>query len=142
MTLLSPAGSRESLIAAVQNGADAVYLGGSAFNARRFAGNFSEEELLWAVDYCHARGVAVNVTFNTLLFDKELAAALSYGRFLYEAGVDAAIVQDLGLVRMLRSELPGLVLHASTQMGISASILRIWRRIASRIASSPALPLP
>ena len=119
MTLLSPAGSRESLIAAVQNGADAVYLGGSAFNARRFAGNFSEEELLWAVDYCHARGVAVNVTFNTLLFDKELAAALSYGRFLYEAGVDAAIVQDLGLVRMLRSELPGLVLHASTQMGIS-----------------------
>ena len=119
MTLLSPAGSRESLIAAVQNGADAVYLGGSAFNARRFAGNFSEEELLWAVDYCHARGVAVNVTFNTLLFDKELAAALSYGRFLYEAGVDAAIVQDLGLVRMLHSELPGLVLHASTQMGIS-----------------------
>ena len=119
MTLLSPAGSRESLIAAVQNGADAVYLGGSAFNARRFAGNFSEEELLWAVDYCHVRGVAVNVTFNTLLFDKELAAALSYGRFLYEVGVDAAIVQDLGLVRMLRSELPGLVLHASTQMGIS-----------------------
>ena len=119
MTLLSPAGSRESLIAAVQNGADAVYLGGSAFNARRFAGNFSEEELLWAVDYCHVRGVAVNVTFNTLLFDKELAAALSYGRFLYEAGVDAAIVQDLGLVRMLHSELPGLVLHASTQMGIS-----------------------
>lgn len=119
MTLLSPAGSRESLIAAVQNGADAVYLGGSAFNARRFAGNFSEEELLWAVDYCHARGVAVNVTFNTLLFDKEFAAALSYGRFLYEAGVDAAIVQDLGLVRMLRGELPGLVLHASTQMGIS-----------------------
>lgn len=119
MTLLSPAGSRESLIAAVQNGADAVYLGGSAFNARRFAGNFSEEELLWAVDYCHVRGVAVNVTFNTLLFGKELAAALSYGRFLYEAGVDAAIVQDLGLVRMLRSELPGLVLHASTQMGIS-----------------------
>ena len=119
MTLLSPAGSRESLIAAVQNGADAVYLGGSAFNARRFAGNFSDEELLWAVDYCHARGVAVNVTFNTLLFDKELAAALSYGRFLYEAGVDAAIVQDLGLVRMLHSELPGLVLHASTQMGIS-----------------------
>ena len=119
MTLLSPAGSRESLIAAVQNGADAVYLGGSAFNARRFAGNFSEEELLWAVDYCHVRGVAVNVTFNTLLFDKELAAALSYGRFLYEVGVDAAIVQDLGLVRMLHSELPGLVLHASTQMGIS-----------------------
>lgn len=102
----------------MQNGADAVYLGGSAFNARRFAGNFSDEELLWAIEYCHARGVSVNVTFNTLLFDKELPAALSYGRFLYEAGVDAAIVQDLGLVRLLRENLPGLVLHASTQMGI------------------------
>ena len=102
MALLSPAGSRESLIAAVQNGADAVYLGGSAFNARRFAGNFSDEELLWAIEYCHARGVSVNVTFNTLLFDKELPAALSYGRFLYEAGADAAIVQDLGLVHLLR----------------------------------------
>ena len=118
MALLSPAGSRESLIAAVQNGADAVYLGGSAFNARRFAGNFSDEELLWAIEYCHARGVSVNVTFNTLLFDKELPAALSYGRFLYEAGADAAIVQDLGLVHLLRENLPGLVLHASTQMGI------------------------
>ena len=85
MALLSPAGSRESLIAAVQNGADAVYLGGSAFNARRFAGNFSDEELLWAIEYCHARGVSVNVTFNTLLFDKELPAALSYGRFLSAA---------------------------------------------------------
>ena len=71
MTLLSPAGSRESLIAAVQNGADAVYLGGSAFNARRFADNFDDSALRWAFDYCHARGVAVHITFNTLLFDKE-----------------------------------------------------------------------
>ena len=64
MTLLSPAGSRESLIAAVQNGADAVYLGGSAFNARRFADNFDDSALRWAFDYCHARGVAVHVTFT------------------------------------------------------------------------------
>lgn len=119
ITLLSPAGSRESLIAAVQNGADAVYLGGSAFNARRFAGNFSDEELPWAVDYCHARGVEVNITFNTLLFDRELADALSYGRFLYGLGVDSVIVQDLGLARILHENLPDLTLHASTQMGIS-----------------------
>jgi len=118
ITLLSPAGSRESLIAAVQNGADAVYLGGSAFNARRFAGNFTDEELGWAVDYCHARGVEVNVTFNTLLFDKELEDALSYGCFLYGLGVDSVIVQDIGLARILRENIPGLILHASTQMGI------------------------
>ncbi len=118
ITLLSPAGSKESLIAAVQNGADAVYLGGSAFNARRFAGNFSDDELSWAVDYCHARGVEVNVTFNTLLFDKELSDALSYGSFLYGLGVDSVIVQDLGLAHILHENLPGLTLHASTQMGI------------------------
>ncbi len=143
MALLSPAGSRESLIAAVQNGADAVYLGGSAFNARRFAGNFDDEALLWALDYCHARGVAVNVTFNTLLFDKELPAALSYGRFLYEAGVDAAIVQDLGLVRMLQANLPGLVLHGSTQMGIcDLEGARVARELGlSRVVLARELPL-
>ncbi len=143
MTLLSPAGSRESLIAAVQNGADAVYLGGSAFNARRFADNFDDSALRWAFDYCHARGVAVHVTFNTLLFDKELDAALSYGRFLYEAGADAAIVQDFGLVRMLRENLPQLVLHASTQMGIcSLEGVQIAEKMGlSRVVLAREMPL-
>ena len=116
--LLSPAGAWEQLTAAVQNGADAVYLGGKSFSARRFAGNFEEEELRRALDYCHERGVRVYVTFNTLLLDRELSTALGYAGFLYEAGADALIVQDMGLIRMLRSNFPDLPLHASTQMGV------------------------
>ena len=72
MELLSPAGSREALIAAVQNGADAVYFGGSMFNARRFAANFDDHGLISAIDYCHERGGKVNITLNTLLLDKEI----------------------------------------------------------------------
>lgn len=118
MELLSPAGSFEALTAAVQNGSDAVYLGGSAFNARRYAGNFDEEGMIRALDYCHLRGVKVFVTFNTLILDRELHEALDYAGFLYESGADALIVQDLGLVRMLRRNFPDLELHASTQMGV------------------------
>ncbi len=118
LELLAPAGAREQLTAAVQNGADAVYLGGKAFSARRFAGNFNEEELVRALDYCHERGVRVYVTFNTLLLDRELQAALDYAGFLYKSGADALIVQDMGLIRILRPNFPDLPLHASTQMGV------------------------
>lgn len=118
MELLSPAGSRESLVAAVQNGADAVYFGGGLFNARRNAANFEGEALAEAVSYCRLRGVKTYVTLNTLLFDKELEAALLFARSLYTHGVDAVIVQDLGLVSLLKKHLPYLALHASTQMGV------------------------
>ena len=118
LELLSPAGERDSLTAAVQNGADAVYLGGRAFSARRYAGNFDDAALRETLDYCHIRGVKAYVAVNTLLLDRELSEALSYAAYLYEVGADALIVQDLGLVRAIKSALPELTLHASTQMTI------------------------
>ncbi len=118
LELLSPAGERDSLTAAVQNGADAVYLGGRAFSARRYAGNFDDATLREALDYCHIRNVKAYVAVNTLLLDRELQDALSYAAYLYEIGADALIVQDIGLVRAIKSALPDLTLHASTQMTI------------------------
>ena len=118
MELLSPAGSREAMRAAVNNGADAIYMGGSAFNARRFASNFSDAELQQALDYCHVRGVKVYVTLNILTLDREFSDAVNYAAFLCKAGADAAIIQDVGLAAFLRREIPELPLHASTQMGI------------------------
>ena len=118
MELLSPAGSREALTAAVQNGADAVYFGGGSFNARRFADNFEGDGIISAVDYCHERGVRAYITLNTLVFDRELCDALVFAEQLYRIGVDAVLVQDLGLAGLIRRNLPELTLHASTQMGI------------------------
>lgn len=118
MELLSPAGSRDALRAAVNNGADAVYMGGSAFNARRFASNFSDAELQQALDYCHGRGVKAYITLNILTLDKEFSDAARYAAFLCRAGADAVIIQDVGLAAFLRKEVPELPLHASTQMGI------------------------
>jgi len=118
MELLAPAGTRESLIAAVENGADAVYLGGKSFNARRFAANFTDQELIEAVNYCHVRGVKVYITVNTLIHEHEIAAALEYILFLFNSGVDAVIVQDLGLAYLVATIFPELQLHASTQMFI------------------------
>lgn len=113
--LLVPAGSMEPLIAAVENGADAVYVGGRLFNARMNAGNFDDERMQQALDYAHARGVKVFVTMNTLIFDEEMEEAVEYAGFLYRAGVDALIVQDLGLGRRIHEELPDFPLHLSTQ---------------------------
>lgn len=118
MELLSPAGSMDCLVAAVQNGADAVYFGGSILNARRFADNFAGENLVKALDYCHERNVRAYITLNTLVFDRELSSALQFAEQLHRFGADAVLVQDLGLASILRKELPGLILHASTQMGI------------------------
>ena len=102
MELLSPAGNFDSLVAAVQSGADAVYLGFGGFNARRSAGNFAGADFERAVEYCHARGVKVHVTLNTLIKENELdgfaAAALEAAR----AGVDAVIVQDLGGAALIK----------------------------------------
>ena len=116
--LLAPAGGREALTAAVQNGADAVYLGARLFNARRGADNFDEGGLREAVSYCHAHGVRVHVTLNTLVRDGEMAALEGQIREVAEAGADAAIVQDLGVAALVRQMAPGLSLHASTQMAV------------------------
>ncbi|MEG2353815.1 MAG: DUF3656 domain-containing protein [Clostridium sp.] len=116
--LLAPAGSFESLIAAVQSGADAVYLGGSKFSARAYASNFDEAEMSRAVEYCHGYGVKVYITINTLLKDKEIKEALEYAKFLYRIGVDALIVQDTGLVFLIKQCIPEFEIHASTQMSI------------------------
>ena len=118
LELLSPAGSMESVTAAVQNGADAIYLGYGDFNARRNAKNFTREELASAVSYCHLRGCRVHLTMNTLLTDRELAAAAELAADISQMGVDAVIVQDLGVVRMLRQVAPDLSIHGSTQMTV------------------------
>lgn len=118
MELLAPAGSVQALHAAVQNGADAVYLGYGDFNARRNAKNFSAEELQTALSYCHLRGVKVYLTLNTLLTDRELPAALETAGFANALGIDAVLVQDMGLCRLLAQAYPDLPLHASTQMTI------------------------
>ena len=119
--LLAPAGSPEALRAAVEHGADAVYLGWGTFNARRGAQNFSEEEFAQAVAYCHVRGVRVFLTLNILLTDRELPEALETARAASRLGVDAALVQDWGLLDLLRRTLPDLPLHASTQMSVFTS---------------------
>ena len=116
--LLSPAGSPESVIAAVQNGADAVYLGLGDFNARRGAKNFTEEEFRKALRYCRVRGCKVYVTLNTLVDDREMAQAVDCARMASDLGADGLIVQDLGLVSAIRRALPDIPLHASTQMSI------------------------
>ncbi|MCQ5129219.1 U32 family peptidase [Butyricicoccus faecihominis] len=116
--LLSPAGAPESVRAAVQAGAGAVYMGYGSFNARRSAKGFSQDEMAEAIAYCRARGVKTNITLNILTTDRELSGALNDAKFLYEAGADALIVQDLGLASLLRRHAPDLDLHASTQMTV------------------------
>ncbi len=116
--LLAPAGNYEAFLAAVENGADAVYLGGKLLNARQFAGNFDNEELQKAIDYAHARGVKVLLTLNTLVLEEELEEALDYAARAYEMGIDAFIVQDLGLATKLKQLIPHIPLHGSTQMSI------------------------
>ena len=116
LEVLAPAGSTESLIAAVRCGAAAVYLGFSEFNARRAAHNFTEDELTEAVAYCHARGVKVHLALNTLVRDDELDGALRVAECACRLGVDAIIVQDLGLARCIHAAAPTMPLHASTQL--------------------------
>lgn len=119
--LLSPAGTMECFYAAVEAGADAVYVGGELFSARAFAGNFSREELSRAVVYAHAYGVKLYVAVNTLLFDGELPEALDYVGYLDEIGVDAVIVADMGLAAAIALQYPRLPMHASTQASVHDS---------------------
>lgn len=114
--LLSPAGNIQCLKAAVQNGADAVYLGGKLFGARAYAGNFTKEELKEAVDYCHLYGVRIYITVNTIIYQNEVEDFLSYIEYLYSIGVDALIMQDIGMISLVRKNFPDIEIHASTQM--------------------------
>lgn len=116
--LLAPAGDWEAFQAAVQNGADAVYLGGKLFNARQYAGNFDEENLEKALDYAHIRNTRVYLTMNTLIADREMEEAVAFAGDAWRMGIDGIIVQDLGLASMLRKYYPGIILHGSTQMTI------------------------
>ncbi len=116
--LLAPAGGKEALVAAIQNGADAVYLGAQMLNARAGAGNFDRDALRWAVEYAHERGARIHVTVNTMVKESEGDLLEQVAEQIAFAGADAAIVQDLGAARALRAMLPSLQLHASTQMAV------------------------
>ncbi|MEG1870939.1 MAG: peptidase U32 family protein, partial [Peptostreptococcaceae bacterium] len=114
--LLAPVGSFEALKAAVQNGANAVYLGGKDFSARASANNFDRDELKEAVKYAHIRDVQVFVTANTLIKQDEIESFVEYAKFLYDIDVDAIILQDIGVAKLIKRLLPDFELHASTQM--------------------------
>lgn len=116
LEILAPVGSFESLRAAVQNGANAVYLGGKDFSARASAANFGRDELEEAVKYCHIRGVRLFVTANTIIKQNEVEDFIEYMRFLYNIDVDAVIVQDIGMAMLIKKLMPDFELHASTQM--------------------------
>ena len=118
--ILAPAGSMESMMAAVQAGADAIYMGGSRFGARAYADNPEEDRFLEAIDYVHLHGCRLYMTVNTVLKDREIKEALfSYLRPYYEAGLDAVIVQDMGVLRFISRHFPKLAIHASTQMTLT-----------------------
>lgn len=119
MKILSPAGSYESMVAAVKTGADAVYLGLDSFNARQGAENFTEDSLKDAVFYCHKRGVEVFVTLNTLVYDNEIAKITKVIEVIYNALADGVIVQDLGVAKLVKQIAPDLRLVASTQMTVN-----------------------
>lgn len=114
--LLSPSGSMESLKAGIQNGADAIYLGGSSFGARASATNFDNDELIEAVKYAKLRNVYIFVTVNTSIKENEIEELISYTDFLYKIGVDAIILSDIGVAEVLRKRYPNMELHASTQI--------------------------
>ena len=116
--LLAPVGSYDAFLAAIENGANAVYLGGKLFNARANASNFELDELKKMVEYAHLRDVKIHVTLNTLLSNNEINEALDFAYDLYNIGIDATIVQDLGLAKVIHENIPNLPLHASTQMSI------------------------
>lgn len=114
--LLSPVGNMKALYATVQNGADAVYLGGKFFTARKFSDNFTYEELKEAVYYTHLYGVKIYITVNTIVYEEEVKSFLEYIDYLYVIGVDALIMQDIGMISLVRERYPDLEIHASTQL--------------------------
>lgn len=141
--ILAPAGSLESMRAAVAAGADAVYIGGSRFGARAFANNLDEETMLGAIDYVHLHGCRIYMTVNTLVKEGELAELVPYLRPYVERGLDAVIVQDMGVFAVVRKAFPELPIHASTQMTITnpQSAKRMMELGASRVVTARELSL-
>ena len=119
--LLAPAGSFDILKAVINAGADAVYAAGARFGARAYAQNFTEEELLSAIDFVHVKGKKFYLTVNTLLKEQEVASLYDDLCPLYEAGLDAVIIQDLGVMQLIRDFFPDLAIHASTQMTVTGA---------------------
>jgi len=113
--LLSPAGDMKSLKSAVHNGADAIYLSGKNYGARKFANNFTMEEIEEAIKYCHLYDVKVYITINTMIYSDEIDELINYIKTIHEFGVDAVIMQDIGLIKLVRETFPNLEIHASTQ---------------------------
>lgn len=143
--LLAPAGSYETFCAVIRAGADAVYLGGSQFGARAYADNFTEEELLAAIDYAHLHGRKVYLTVNTLFKEEELEHRLyDYLRPYYEQGLDAVIVQDMGALSLIRREFPDMEIHTSTQMTVTGADGAAYMKSlgASRVVTARELSLP
>lgn len=123
LELLAPAGSMEALKAAVQNGANAVYLGCGSFHARQGAKNFTPQTLTEAIKYCHIRGVQVHLTMNTLVSDRESAEAAELIAHAARSGVDAFIVQDLGILGLCHQIAPQVPIHGSTHINATRSFL-------------------
>ncbi|MCI5867844.1 MAG: U32 family peptidase [Methanosphaera sp.] len=124
--LLAPAGSYDILVVAINSGADAVYIAGQRYGARAFADNFTSEELEKAVEYAHLNGASIHVTVNTLFNSKEILDVLKYIQFLYRIGVDAIIVQDVGLVYLVNKYIPDMEIHSSTQMTLRDYESILW----------------
>ena len=141
--LLAPAGSRESFLEAINNGANAIYLAGKNFNARNFVKNFTINEIKEMIFYAHLRDVKIYVTVNTLIKDSEIKEALDFVCELYKANVDAILVQDIGLIDILHKAIPDLVLHASTQMNCVCleDAIRFKNMGISRIVLARECPL-
>ena len=136
--ILAPAGSPECVLSAVRSGADAVYLGTKAFNARRGAENFSDAELQKAIEYCRARGVKVHVVLNTLVRDDELELAFDVIRHVCALGADVLILQDVGLSALARECAPSVLRHASTQMSVqTAAGLELLKKLGYSRAVLP-----
>ena len=141
--LLSPVGDFECLKAAVQSGADAVYFGANLFSARAFASNFDDNTLEQAINYAKIRGVKTHLTLNTLIKNNELADAINLAKKAYHLGIDAIIVQDLGLAKFLIDNFPGLQVHASTQMSVHnlEGVLQLQKIGFSRVVLSRELSI-
>ncbi len=141
--ILAPAGSFESMIAAVNAGADAVYMGGSRFGARAYADNPEEDRFLEAIDYAHLHGCRLYMTVNTLVKERELEELEGFLRPYYERGLDAVIVQDLGVFDFIRTHFPDLPVHASTQMTVTGwrSAKQLKEMGASRVVTARELSL-
>lgn len=141
--LLSPAGNYKAFLGAVNAGADAVYLGGTMYGARAYADNFTDEEIISAINYAHLFNVKVYLTVNTLIKEKEFSSVLEYIKPFYEAGLDACIVQDLGLISVFKSNFPNMECHISTQaFATGLSSVRFYKSLgASRVVLARELSL-